>query len=100
MPSQRISPARRGVRDVHNRLAVDLDQQINDEEISYVIQSAIRHICGRSGAGIKVAVNDRAVVLSGTVATLPTKEHAEQLARIHGALNVRNDIQVIPNEQS
>jgi hypothetical protein len=34
------------------------------------------------------------------VATLPTKEHAERRARIHGAMNVRNDVQVIPNEQS
>ena len=99
MPSQRISPARRGVRDVHNRLAVDLEQQINDEEISYTIQSAIRHLCGRSGTDIKVAVSDRTVVLSGTVATLPTKEHAERLARIHGAMNVRNDIQVMPDDQ-
>ena len=94
-----IARSARGVRDVHNRLAVDLEQQINDEEISYVIQSAIRHICGRSGAGIKVAVSDRTVVLSGTVATLPTKEHAERLARIHGAMNVRNDIQVMPDDQ-
>ena len=76
-----------------------LQEQINDEEISYEIQSAIRHICGRSGAGIKVAVNDRAVVLSGTVATLPTKEHAERLARNYGALNVRNDIEVMPDDQ-
>jgi osmotically-inducible protein OsmY len=94
-----IARAARGVRDVHNRLAVDLEQQINDEEISYVIQSAIRHICGRSGADIKVAVSDRAMVLSGIVATLPTKEHAEVLARIHGAMNVRNDIEVMPDDQ-
>jgi osmotically-inducible protein OsmY len=94
-----IARSARGVRDVHNRLAVDLEQQINDEEISYVIQSAIRHLCGRSGTDVKVAVSDRAVVLSGTVATLPTKEHAERLARIHGALNVRNDIQVMPDDQ-
>ena len=39
------------------------------------------------GAGIKVAVNDRAVVLSGTVAGLPTKERTEHLARHYGALN-------------
>ena len=44
-------------------------------------------------------MSDRAVVLSGTVATLPTKEHAERLARNYGALNVRNDIQVMPNDQ-
>ena len=69
------------------------------EEISYTIQSAIRHLCGRSGIDVKVAVSDRAVVLSGTVATLPTKEHAERLARIHGAMNVRNDIQVMPDDQ-
>ena len=85
---------------MRNRLAVDLGQQINDEETGYDIQFAIHHICGRLGADIKVAVNDRAVVLSGTVATLPTKEHAERLARNYGALNVRNDIQVIPNEQN
>ena len=94
-----IARSARGVRDVHNRLAVDLEQQINDEEISYTIQSAIRHLCGRSGTDIKVAVSDRAVVLSGTVAMLPMKEHAERLARIHGAMNVRNDIQVMPDDQ-
>ena len=91
--------ARTGVRDVHNQLAVIFDQQINDEEISYTIQSAIRHLCGRSGTDIKVAVSDRAVVLSGTVGMLPTKEHAERLARIHGTRNVRSDSQVLPDEQ-
>ena len=39
------------------------------------------------------------MVLSGIVATLPTKEHAEVLARIHGAMNVRNDIEVMPDDQ-
>ena len=83
---------------MRNRLAVDLTEQINDEETSFEIQSAIRHVCGRSGADIKVAVNDRAVVLSGTVATLPTKELAERLARNYGALNVRNNIEVTPHD--
>jgi osmotically-inducible protein OsmY len=92
-----IARSARGVRDVRNLLAVDLLEQINDEAISYEIQSAIHHIYGRSGADIKVAVNDRAVVLSGTVATLPTKELAERVARNYGALNVRNDIEVMPN---
>ena len=95
-----IARSARGVRDVRNRLAIDLDQQINDEEISYTIQSAIRHICGRSGADVRVAVSNRAVVLSGTVATLPAKERAERLARIHGAMNVRNDIEVILHDRS
>jgi osmotically-inducible protein OsmY len=45
-------------------------------------------------------VNNRAVVLSGTVATLPTKERAERLARRYGALNVRNDIEVIRDDQT
>jgi osmotically-inducible protein OsmY len=79
---------------------VAIAQQVNDEETAYDILFAIQHFCGRLGAGIKVAVNDRAVVLSGTVAALPTKERAEHLARHYGALNVRNDIEVIPNEQS
>ena len=94
-----VARSARGVRDVRNRLMVDFLEQINDEEISYEIQSAIRHICGLSGAGIKVAVNDRTVVLSGTVATLPAKEHAERVARNYGALNVRNDIEVMPNDK-
>ena len=85
---------------MRNRLAVDLGQQINDEETGYEIQSAIHHICGRSGADVRVAVNDQAVVLSGTVATLPTKEHAERIARNYGALNVRNDIEVIPQDKT
>ena len=93
-----IARSARGVRDVRNLLVVDLLEQINDEEISYEIQSAIRHICGRSAAGVKVAVNDRAVVLSGTVAMLPTKQHAERIARNYGALYVRNDIEVTPND--
>jgi osmotically-inducible protein OsmY len=92
-----IARSARGVRDVRNRLAVDIAQQINDEETAYDILFAIQHFCGRWGAGIKVAVSNRAVVLSGTVATLPTKERAERLARDYGALNVRNDIQVAPN---
>ena len=75
-----VARSARGVRDVCNRLVVDFLEQINDEEMSYEIQSAIRHICGLSGAGIKVAVNNRAVVLSGTVTMLPAKEHAERLA--------------------
>ncbi len=91
-----IARSARGVRDVRNRLAVDFLEQINDEEISYEIQSAIHPICGLSGAGINVAVSDRAVVLSGTVAALPTKELAERIARNYGALNVRNDIEVVP----
>ena len=95
-----IARAARGVSDVRNRLAVDLGQQLNDEETGYDILIAIHHICGRSGAGIKVAVNAQHVVLSGTVATLPVKEQAEQIARNYGAHNVRNDIEVIPNEQS
>ena len=94
-----VARSARGVRDVRNRLVVDLLEQVNDEEISYEIQSAIRHICGLSGAGIKVAVNDRAVVLSGTVATLPMKERAERIARNYGALNVRNDIEVMPDDK-
>ena len=94
-----VARSARGVRDVRNRLMVDLLEQINDEEISYEIQSAIHHICGISGAGIKVAVNDRAVVLSGTVGTLPTKEFAERVARNYGALNVRNDVEVMPNDK-
>jgi osmotically-inducible protein OsmY len=94
-----VARSARGVRDVRNRLMVDLLEQINDEEISYEIQSAIHHICGISGAGINVAVNDRAVVLSGTVETLPTKEFAERVARNYGALNVRNDIEVMPNDK-
>ena len=43
-------------------------------------------------------MNARAVVLSGTVTTLPVKEKAERIARNYGALNVRNDIEVIPDE--
>jgi osmotically-inducible protein OsmY len=93
-----VARSARGVRDVRNRLVVDLQEQVNDDEVSYEIQSAIRHICGRLGAGIKVAVNQRAVVLSGTVATLPTKENAERIARNYGALNLRNDIEVMPND--
>jgi osmotically-inducible protein OsmY len=92
-----VARSARGVRDVRNRLVVDLQEQVNDDEVSYEIQSAIRHICGRSDAGIKVAVNDRAVVLSGTVATLPMKEYAERIARNYGAQNIRNDIEVMPN---
>ncbi len=94
-----IARSARGVRDVRNRLAVDLLEQIHDEETSDEIQAAIRHICGLSGAGIKVAVNDRDVVLSGTVATLPTKMYAERLARNYGALNVRNDVEVTPDDK-
>ena len=94
-----VARSARGVRDVRNRLVVDLLEQIKDEEVSYEIQSAIHHICGLSGAGIKVAVSDRAVVLSGTVTTLPAKERAERLARNYGALNVRNDIEVTPNDK-
>ena len=92
-----VARSARGVRNVRNRLVVDFLEQINDEEMSYEIQSAIRHICGLSGAGIKVAVSNPDVVLSGTVATLPMKEHAERVARNYVALNVRNDIEVIPN---
>jgi hypothetical protein len=44
-------------------------------------------------------VNAQAVVLSGTVAMLPAKEKAERISRNYGALNVRNDIQVMPDEQ-
>jgi len=95
-----VARSARGVRDVRNQLVVDLQEQIEDEEVSYEIQSAIRHICGRSGAGIKVAVSDRAVVLSGTVTTLPAKERAERVARNYGALNVRNDIEVTPNDKA
>ena len=83
---------------MRNRLAVDLGQQLNDEETGYDIEFAIHHICGRLGANIKVAVNAQAVVLSGTVTTLPVKEKAERIARNYGALNVRNDIEVIPDE--
>ena len=54
-----------------NRLVVAIAKQVNDEETAYDILFAIQHFCGRLGAGIKVAVNDRAVVLSGTVAALP-----------------------------
>ncbi len=93
-----IAHSARGVRDVRNRLAVDLGQQLNDEETGYDIEFAIHHICGRLGANIKVAVNAQAVVLSGTVTTLPVKEKAERIARNYGALNVRNDIEVIPDE--
>ena len=94
-----VARSARGVRDVHNRLVVDFLEQINDEEMSYEIQSAIRHIFGLLGAGIKVAVNNRAVVLSGTVTMLPAKERAERVARNCGALNVRNDIEVTPNDK-
>ena len=91
-----IACAARGVREVRNRLVVDIAQQINDEETGYDILFAIEHFCGDLAAGIEVAVNNRAVVLSGTVAALPTKERAEWLARHYGALSVRNDIAVVP----
>ena len=95
-----VARSARGVRDVRNRLVVDLQEQVNDEEISYEIQSAICHICGLSGDGIKVAVNDpsRCAVRYG--GTLPMKEHAERVAHNYGALNVRNDIEVMPNSFS
>jgi osmotically-inducible protein OsmY len=92
-----VARAARGVRGVQNRLSVDFVQQIDDEEVSYEIQSAMHHICGLSGAGIKVAVSNRTVVLSGTAASLPTKEHAERIARNYGILNVHNDIAVVLN---
>ena len=93
-----IAHSARGVRDMRNRLAVDLEQQINDEETGYDILFAIQHFCGDLAAGIRVAVNDRAVVLSGTVAALPTKERAEHLARHYGALSIHNDIEVVPHD--
>lgn len=93
-----VARAARGVRDVLNRLAVALVEQIDDEETSCEIHAAIRRACGLAGAGVKVAVSDRTVVLSGTVAALPVKEHAERVARSYGVLNVRNDIEVVPSE--
>jgi osmotically-inducible protein OsmY len=89
-----IARSARGVRNVENRLVVDVSRQINDEEVGYEIQSAICHVCRLCKGEVKVAVSNRTVVLSGTVATLPTKEHAERIARNYGILTVRNDIAV------
>ena len=74
-----ITRSVRGVRDVDNRLVVDVDQLIDDEESSIELMAAIRGIGGEAAADIRVAVCDRTAVLSGTVPSLPTKEYARRI---------------------
>jgi len=91
-----VARSAHGVREVRNRLIIDFGQQVDDEEVGYEIQSAICHACGLNRDAIKVAVNKRAVVLSGQVATPSLKEHVERVANRYGVLNVRNEIEIGP----
>ena len=49
-----VARSARGVRDVRNWLAVDIGQQIDDEETAYDILFAIQHFCGRSGVASRL----------------------------------------------
>lgn len=93
-----IARSARGVRDVRNLLAMNLTDLVNDEETALVIREAILRACGLPAENIRVAVSNRAVVLSGTTETLPQKEFAREVVRRRGFLEIRNDIQVMLRE--
>ena len=93
-----VARSARGARNVRNLLVANLTDQIHDEETSLEIQGAIRRACGLSNADVHVAISERTVVLSGTVATFRAKEVAEQITRRFGLPRVSNEIRVLPRE--
>lgn len=91
-----------GVKGVENRLVVKYSHQHpdrNDEEIRKDIQQILCGIDILKNCQIKVSVQDGVVTLSGLIDSFWKKMRVEELAAsVEGVLDVKNDIQVIPEE--
>ncbi len=82
-----------GVRDVQDRLVVDVLRQIEDAFLARRVKLAILQALG-NGAQIRVASSCRTLVLSGCVSRDELKQTAETVARRFDAGELRNEIRV------
>ncbi|NNM24398.1 MAG: BON domain-containing protein [Phycisphaerales bacterium] len=94
MTAQDVAMACRGVRDVDNQILVDRSTTEKDENLASDILDALRVGRGLSDADLHVAVNEAAIVLSGSVRTLGQKQTADAIARRFRPWIVRNEIRV------
>ena len=89
-----VAGSARGVREVRNLLIADLAEQLQDDESSHDLQTAIVRELGPSGAGIKVGIGNGVAVLYGSVPAQPQKDAAAKIVHRQGFSKVRNEINV------
>jgi osmotically-inducible protein OsmY len=82
----------RGVREVHNHLAVEPSLETEDEQLSRSIERALLHTSGMQDTEVRVAVTGITATLSGQVKELWQKKRAEQVARRFPVVVINNDI--------
>ena len=91
-----------GVKEVRNELVVDRaaqpsgqDVRVNDLEIKAAILEALAHSAELGGRSIDVRVENRSVILSGSVDTPAQRNGAEQVARAaDSVISVTNELSV------
>lgn len=91
-----VARSARGVRDVRNLLIADLAEQLQDDESSHELQTAITRELGPSGSRIRIGISNGVAVLYGRVRAQPQKDAASQIAHRLGFSKVRNEINVSP----
>ena len=82
----------RGVREVHNWVAVNLAKSMDDEGLCGDILAALAEEPGLGGGMVRVAVTNRVALLSGAVPALPHKELAEAVVQRLGISEIENEI--------
>lgn len=89
-----LARSARGVRDVNNLLGINGNEMVADGQMSDQILAALKHARGLRDAGIRVAVSNTAVVLSGEVDHMWQKETAQSVAERFRPLRLLNEIVV------
>lgn len=86
-----------GVTAVANDLQVRAGQKSTDPEIAREAVAALKGELPMSWEGIKLSIHEARIFLEGTVAWQFQRERAESaMRRVHGAVDVRNSIRVVP----
>lgn len=83
-----------GVRDLNNRIEVNVNTSRSDSEIKTEIEQALKWDALVDGALIDVKVDNGHVTLSGTVGSAAEKNYAEMDCWVAGVVGVNNDINV------